>query len=354
MHSILLGVVKQIWELCTGSSNHTKPYYVGLRLEEIDRRMQSIRTPSFFSRYPGKIEDMKKNKAYDWENILFHFFYPCVVDILPNKYLNNFMLLSTCIFKLLDIHLSNETINIVEKQLDKFVLEFQKLYGKENMYFNIHIVTHLAECAKNFGALWNSSLYPYENGNGMILKFRTGNNHPVVQITNKFVLNKICHNTSLITNNSIKKWHSHIWHPKKTHQLTFCNQQLYQCSNELIIDEDILVREFSCHVKVTYDGIQYCTRKYCEELGYDDSFVKICNDFFRIDHVLTDTNDNVYIVGVKLITRFIFDNMLVYEYSDQYHLKHITNVRPCVSISIVKDNVVINYISQCKPRTQID
>lgn len=215
MHAVLLGVVRQIWELCTASSNHTKPYYIGLRLKEVEQRMLSIRTPSLFSRYPGKIEDMKKNKANDWENMMFHYFYPCMVDILPKTYLDNFMLLSTCIFKLLDMHLTDKTIDKVEKQLIKFVQEFQKLFGKENMFFNIHVVIHLAECARNFGALWNSSLYPYENGNGMILRFRTGNNHPVVQITNKYVFNRICHDTSLIGNSLIKSWHSRLWHSKK-------------------------------------------------------------------------------------------------------------------------------------------
>ncbi|XP_062554341.1 uncharacterized protein LOC134219583 [Armigeres subalbatus] len=69
MHSVLLGVVRQIWELCTASANHAKPYYVGQKLKEVEYRIINIKVPSSFSRYPGKIEDMKKNKASDSENI---------------------------------------------------------------------------------------------------------------------------------------------------------------------------------------------------------------------------------------------------------------------------------------------
>lgn len=354
MHSVLLGVVRQLWELYTASSNHSKPYYIGLKLHEVEKRMVTIRTPSSFSRYPGKIEDLKKNKASDWENMLFHYFYPCVIGILPKKYLDNFMLLSTCIFQLLDTHLTDKTIEKVEQQLKRFVREFQKLYGEENMYFNVHVLTHLAECAKNFGALWNSSLYPYENGNGMILGFRTGNNHPVVQICNKFVLKRICHDTSLLENSLIKSWHSQLWNSKPIYRLQFDQKSLFELSNEVIIDVEVLERVFSQHTKFTHSGVQYCSRKICEKLGYDDSFVKF-NDFYCVEHVLTDKNSKIYIIGVKLNTHKIYDNMYKYVKSSEYHLKEVSKlIRPCVSVSIQTENARINYISVCKPNTQIN
>lgn len=355
MHAVLLGVVKQLWELFTASSNHTKPYYIGQQMSEVEKRMITIRTPSLFSRYPGKIEDMKKNKASDWENMLFHYFYPCVVGILPKKYLDHFMLLSTCIFELLDIHLTQHTIAKVEKQLKDFVRKFQILYGEENMFFNVHVLTHLAGSAKHFGALWNSSLYPYENGNGMILKFRTGNNHPVIQITNKFILNRICHNQIYSGNDAIKTWHSQLWSSKPMHRIHFDNSSLFELSNGLKIDDTVLEREFSHHVKFIVDGVQYCIREYCEKLGYNDSFIKIDKDFFQIEKVLVDRKDNIYIIGKKLITIQIYNNMYSYRSSAEHHLKPIKhNIRPCVSVSVRRGNNAVNYISVCKPNTQVN
>ncbi|XP_021708622.1 uncharacterized protein LOC110679023 isoform X2 [Aedes aegypti] len=355
MHSVLLGVVKQLWELFTASSNHTKPYYIGTQMSEVETRMLNIRTPSLFSRYPGKIEDMKKNKASDWENMLFHYFYPIVIGILPKTYLDNFMLLSTCIFQLLDTNLTEKTIDMVDIQLKNFVRKFQKLYGEENMYFNVHVLTHLPSSAKNFGALWNSSLYPYENGNGMILGFRNGNNHPVVQIAHKFMLNRICHNDAYLNNSSIITWHSNLWSSKPVQRITFDRELIFELSETLQIDETITEREFSHHNKFTYDGVQYCTRESCKELGYDDSFIKIGSHFYHIEHVLVDRNDRAHIIGRKLNTTQIFNNMFSYKNSSEYHLKQIThNVRPCVSISIQKEKNTVHYISACKPNTQIN
>lgn len=355
MHSVLLGVVKQLWELFTASSNHTKPHYIGQQLTVVESRMVAIRTPSSFSRYPGKIEDMKKNKASDWENMLFHYFYPCTVGILPKKYLDHFMLLSTCIFELLDLHLTQKTIDKVKKQLKDFVRKFQVLYGEENMCFNVHVLTHLADSARDFGALWNSSLYPYENGNGMILGFRTGNNHPVIQITNKFILNRICHNVSFSENELIKTWLSQLWSSKPIYHLKFDNESLYELPDTLKIDDKVSEREFSHHVKFTYEGVHYCTRESCDKLGYDDSFVKIGSDFFQVENVLVDRNDQIYIIGKKLNVIEIYNNMYSYKNSAEYHLKPIkNNIRPCVSVSILKGNIVVNYISTCKPNTQIN
>lgn len=196
MHNVLLGVVKQMWELFTATSNHTKPYYVGRKLEEIEQRMIDIRPPSSFPRYPGKLENMKKNKASDWENMLFHYLYPCFFAILPKRFLDHLMILSTCIYKLLDVKLTLKQIEKCEKSLNIFVKQFEHYYGEENMVFNIHLLTHLSQTARDFGALWNSSLFPYENANGMILGYKTGNNCPVIQISTKYVLNRICHYNS--------------------------------------------------------------------------------------------------------------------------------------------------------------
>lgn len=63
------------------------------------------------------------------------------------------MLLSSSIFELLDTHLTAEQINACELSLTKFVKTFGELYGEESMVFNIHLLTHLPESTRNFGAL---------------------------------------------------------------------------------------------------------------------------------------------------------------------------------------------------------
>lgn len=168
MHSILLGVMKQIWSLWTESENHKQPYYVGDRLSEIERRMLAIRPPSAFPRYPRQLKEWKKYKANEWEPLLLHYLYPVLMDILPRQYMEHVMLLSSSVFKLLDPKLNEQMACSSETDLNKFLQRFEKFYGKHNMTYNIHLLGHLVDAVRNFGALYNFSLFPYEAGELMI------------------------------------------------------------------------------------------------------------------------------------------------------------------------------------------
>ena len=52
MHCALLGVVKLLLSLWIGSENHTKEYYIGRKLNIIDRRLIEIQPPSIITRKP--------------------------------------------------------------------------------------------------------------------------------------------------------------------------------------------------------------------------------------------------------------------------------------------------------------
>lgn len=164
MHAVDLGVVKQIWTLFLESKNHGKPFYVGTKSNEIDNRLLSIRPPSIFPRYPRSVFEYKKFKANEWEAILLHYVYPILHGILPHKYLDHIMQLSTSIFCLLDQNLTLENISSCDKTLKKFIRRFEIVYGLNNMTYNVHLLGHLANSARNFGAVYNSSLFPYESG----------------------------------------------------------------------------------------------------------------------------------------------------------------------------------------------
>lgn len=164
MHSVLLGVMKQLWSLWTESENHKQPFYIGKRLAEVERRMLDIRPPTAFPRYPRQVNEYKKYKANEWEPILLHYLYPVLLDILPRRYMEHVMLLSSSIYQLLDPELNEPTISACDKNLKKFLQQFDELYSKRNMSYNIHLLGHLVEAVRNFGALYNFSLFPYEAG----------------------------------------------------------------------------------------------------------------------------------------------------------------------------------------------
>lgn len=359
MHHTNLGLVKLIWELLFegDAENKSQPYHIGKQKELVQQRLQSIRLPSSFPRRIRDIEEYSKFKASEWETLLFHCVYPCLHDLLPIKYVEHIMMLSSSIFLLLEMKISRNTITSCGKQLDRFVRDFEQHYGTKNMVYNVHLTTHLAQTVRNLGALWNSSLYPYENGNGMLIGFQTSKNHPVLQVSNKFLLNRICHHSKGTRELPVKNWISKVWN--STHHNVKFNQS-NRCFLPDDVDPDGMFRgtEFCDIGKYYYKGIKICGKETCKNFKYDDSFVFLNGMFLRIYRLLLDSKENVYIIGEILTTKKLYENMYTFEYSGNQELICINDsMRVCVYVQISKNGDTeckLNFISICKARTQID
>lgn len=98
MHSILLGVVKQffnLWFCKKGNWNINK--YV----EEIDDFLLNIRPPYFFNRMPRSITLHGFFKASEYYNWILYYSVPALVNYLPDKYFQHWLLLVISLFNLL-------------------------------------------------------------------------------------------------------------------------------------------------------------------------------------------------------------------------------------------------------------
>lgn len=96
MHSILLG--KQffnLWFCKTGNWNVNK--YV----KEIDDFLLDIRPPYFFNRMPRSITLHGFFKASEYYNWILYYSVPAVVNYLPDKYFQHWLLLVISLFNLL-------------------------------------------------------------------------------------------------------------------------------------------------------------------------------------------------------------------------------------------------------------
>lgn len=78
-------------------------------------------------------------------------------------------------------------IDIAEKALKKFVMEFEKLYGKDKMTFNVHLMTHISARVRNSGPLWATSTFSFESFNGTLLRFFNRTTHVQQQIVKRFL-----------------------------------------------------------------------------------------------------------------------------------------------------------------------
>lgn len=107
---------------------------------------------------------------------------PMLSGVLSKKYWNHLFLLVFSLYTLLQKKVQLADINNVERAPKEFVIEFQKLYGRENTTFNVHLMTHISATVRNPGPLWATSTFSFESFNGALLKFFHGTTHVQGQI----------------------------------------------------------------------------------------------------------------------------------------------------------------------------
>ncbi|XDV23432.1 hypothetical protein PO909_028010 [Leuciscus waleckii] len=186
-HSVCLGVTRQLMTLWLDSTNHDKPWYMGTKTEEIDKQLLAIQPPRELTRVPRSVKERKFWKASEWRSFLLFYSLPVLCGILSKKYWNHLFLLVFGIYTLLQEKIQMVDIDNAEKALKKFVMEFQKLYGTENMSFNVHLMTHISASVRNWGPLWATSTFSFESFNGTLLKFFNGTTHVQQQIVKRFL-----------------------------------------------------------------------------------------------------------------------------------------------------------------------
>lgn len=188
MHNVCLGVVKYLADIWFDAKNNKMEYYLGLKVRQIDDRLSALNAYSEISRYPRNISERNQWKANEWLNFLLYYSNPSLIQILPITYYNNFQKLRKAIRILLSSNLVNEDLVKCESIMQKFVKQYQDLYGEKYMVYNVHLLLHLVESVRNFGPLWGFSLFPYENLNGFLKGFVKGPKEPLIQMNIKYLI----------------------------------------------------------------------------------------------------------------------------------------------------------------------
>lgn len=97
MHAVLLGFTKKLIGFWTDSAYHKKPFYMNkTRRDILDKRLFKIKTPSYISRRPRSINNLKQFKVSEIRSLLI-----ILKRLLPKIYTQHFTLLSSSIYILL-------------------------------------------------------------------------------------------------------------------------------------------------------------------------------------------------------------------------------------------------------------
>lgn len=179
LHSVLLGVVKTFTETIFDPANHEKPWYIGRHTAAFDDKLLQIKPPSELTRTPRSITERKIWKGSEWKNYLLYYSIICLKNKMPERYVKHWFLLVFSMHVFLKEKIYDEEFAAAEVAIKTFVLEIGELYGVEYYKFNCHLMLHIPESVRRFGALWASSTFPFEHYNGVLSKmFKSSNAIP--------------------------------------------------------------------------------------------------------------------------------------------------------------------------------
>nr|XP_047131573.1 uncharacterized protein LOC124810559 isoform X1 [Hydra vulgaris] len=185
MHLVCLGVVRRIINLCLNGPRSCKLSQNTVNI--LSDRFFQIRCyiPKEFSRKPRSLSDFRHWKATELRLFLIYTGPVVLKGLLEPKFYSNFLDLSVAIRILLCPILLKNYIGLARQLLTYFVQSFGKLYGKDQLVYNVHSLIHLADDAVNFGVLDKCSSFKYENYLGQLKKLVHRPQQPCSQIVRR-------------------------------------------------------------------------------------------------------------------------------------------------------------------------
>ena len=190
MHCICLGVVRQMANLWFDSKNHEKPFYIGTHIPSIDAQLLIIKPPCSISRTPRSVSLTKFWKAHEWLAWLLYYSMPVLKNILPVAYYSHWSLVVACTAILLGNDISLAQLVYCERSFVQFVTEFDQLYGRQHMSYNVHQLLHITLSVRDWGPLWAHSAFMFESFNAELLKTIKGTQGVPKQILSTFCLTR--------------------------------------------------------------------------------------------------------------------------------------------------------------------
>ena len=171
MHAVLLGVVKTFLDAWCNSENHNEPWYIGTKTGILDARLLAIQPPIEISRTPRSLQERAKWKASEFRSFLLYYSVSVLDGVLPRKYFIHWKKLVFAICTYLQCNINQEKEKKAVLCLKYFVQKISEYYGDKYYKYNTHLLLHIPQTVKYFGALWANSAFPYEGYNSKICSF---------------------------------------------------------------------------------------------------------------------------------------------------------------------------------------
>ena len=187
MHLVCLGVMRRL--IHQWISGHRVIKLNQTTLLTISDKLINIRShiPREFSRKPRSILEYKQWKATELRLFLLYTGPIILKGVLSQELYSNFLDLSVAIRILLSPTFCNQNLSNVEQLLKYFVVTFAKLYGSNQLVYNVHSLIHLVDDARRYGALDNVSSFRFESYLGRLKKLVRRPQQPCAQIARRIL-----------------------------------------------------------------------------------------------------------------------------------------------------------------------
>ncbi|KAE8737528.1 hypothetical protein FOCC_FOCC017007, partial [Frankliniella occidentalis] len=192
MHNLLLGVVKSYFENLF--MEKCKKFWVDEDAtpedlqKAIDERLLIIKPPTCINRTPRTMKDWANWKANEWRTFELFYALPCLTGILKKEYVEHLALLSVGSCILLQKSVSESDAHYVHRLFQIFCVKYQKYFGEDFMYYNIHLLIHVIPGVLRWGPLFTHNAFMFESHNRNLLQLKKNPHRVVEEVSKRYVI----------------------------------------------------------------------------------------------------------------------------------------------------------------------
>lgn len=164
MHLVFLGVTKRL--LVKYLINGHTPYKLSQNIiKKLNLKISDLQTyvPSDFNRKPRSFKEVGRWKAVEFRMFLLYTGPILLKNALSREIYEHFLLFHSAIFILSDSVYIERYFEEAKRNLQHFVADSQKIYGKDFIVYNVHSLLHLCDEVKLHGNINNFTCFPFEN-----------------------------------------------------------------------------------------------------------------------------------------------------------------------------------------------
>lgn len=129
----------------------------------MDHQLLRVKLQIDASRSIRSLNERSYFKANEWRVLAFYFIIPIFKAHLKEKYMNNLVKYLIFLRILCQEKINLENLKHAQAIFEDFIIEFENIYGRDFMTFNLHAHLHLVKQVKRFGPLNSISCFPFEN-----------------------------------------------------------------------------------------------------------------------------------------------------------------------------------------------